>query len=360
MTSTSAAVRPKGAAKTGTEWLRIQAKLIGEGEELPVSTEVAATVEVEAWLQQRGVQYAPATQIPMNLIDEARSRGNQARREPIVAESVDRFAAAMRSGAVFPPIVVYADAGKLVIIDGNNRQAAARRVGASSILGFTISEETPSELVHLLTVEANSRHGVTPELAWRIQQAFGLAAMGWPDAQAAEAAGMALATFRTARSAQEADQLARALRVSGFGDLPASAKVALAAVRRDEAVFAHLARLAVGTSMTTDEIREVTRALKGLPSEAARLEYLAAAGKERAASRPVRNVGKGGPHSRLHSPRVALMAGVGKVLAINAGDLARQITTRHDRDMVLKRVEAARKQLALIEAALGSIALDED
>jgi hypothetical protein len=343
------ATRSRASRNSGTDWLRSQAKRVSDGGDLPVTTDVAATVEVEAWLQRYGVRYAPPAQIPMGLIDERRSRANQARRDPIVADSVDRFVAAMRAGSQFPPIVVYADAGKLIIIDGNNRQAAARRAGYDSIFGIQIADDTPSELIHLLTVAANANHGVTPEIAWRVHQAFGLCAIGWSDADAATAAGLSVTQLRSARSIQETDQRARALRIPGFSEMPASSKTALAAVK-DDAVFHALAKLAVSTGMTSDEIRDVTRVLRGLTSEGARIEYVGSIAKTRNIQRATKRAG--GQHSRLHSPKTALAASIGKLVAIDPSALVRQVVTTHDRDVIRHRIGQARQKLDLIEDAM--------
>ncbi len=359
MTNAATAVvsRTGRLTRGGTDWLRKQAGKVTDGSELPVSPDEADRVGVEAWLQARGVQYAPASQIPIGLIDETRSRGNQARREAILPESVDRYAVAMRAGAVFPPIVVYPDSGRLVIIDGNNRQAGARRAGLDTVLGIVIAESTPSELVHLLTVEANARHGVTPELTWRVQQAFNLCALGWPDQSAAEATGMSVAQLRNARNIADTDGRARNLRVAGFADLPASSKSVLHGVKDDE-VFARLSRLAVSTAMTTDDIRDCTRALKGLTSEAARLEYLAGVLKDRTAARVIKRAARG-QHSRVHSHRMSLLAAVGKIANVDPTALAKQVVTVADRDTIVKRVADLKKHLTLIEVAMKSLTLSD-
>jgi len=360
MTTLAMTGRNNGRIKSGTEWLRIQARRIADGPELPVTSDVAAAVEVEAWLQQHGVQYAPPSPIPVHLIDEARSRNNQARQEAILADSVERFTVAMRTGAQFPPIVVFADNGKLIIIDGNNRQAAARRAGLDTVNGIIIGEDTPSELIHLLTVQANARHGVTPPLAWRVQQAFGLTAMGWSDAQAAEAAGMSVAQLRNARTVQDTDQRARAMRIAGFADLPASSKTALSAVK-DDAVFFQLSRLAITTAMTTDEIRDCTRALKALPSEGARLEHVAAQTKERTRATRRTAPAARGAHTRVHSHRLALLSTFSRVTAVDPSILVKQVATTHDRDAILRGVGDMRKRLDLIEVAMKALTdLKED
>ncbi len=341
-------------SRSGTDWLRTQIRRVGDQPEPTVPPEVAASADIERWLQSRGIQYAPAAAIPMDLIDTKRSRANQARRDAILPESVDRYATAMRNGAVFPPIVVYLDGRSLVIIDGNNRHAAAARVGLDTIDGFVIAEDTPSELIHLLTVEANARHGVTPDSSWRYEQAFALTAMGWSDEDAAEAAGLSVASLRGARSVQNAEARAKNLRIGGFADMPASAKVALAPVK-DDAVFYHLSKLAIATSMTTDEIRDVTRALKNILSESGRVDYINQVAKERTLERAARKVAAPGKHSRVTSPRVAFVAGIGKVLSVRPEALVSQIATRQDRALLESRLDELKRRIQLIDAALGSL-----
>ncbi len=339
--------------KTGTDWLKARARQVGDGAALPVSAPQAAMVEVEAWLQGHGVQYAPPSMIPMSLIDEKRSRANQARRDAIVTDSVERFAAALRAGAAFPPIVVYPSGGKLVIVDGNNRQASHRKVGAEAINGIVLAEDTPSELIQLLTVEANAHHGVTPEVGWRIQQAFHLCSLGYSVEQAADAAGISPAQLRTARAVQEADQRARALRINGFTDLATYARQSLG-VLKDEAVFYQAAKLAVDTAMTIEEIRDLIRVVKTLPSEGARIEYIGTVAKQRGIERATRRaVGKA--VNRVSSPQQSLVTGIGKLLAVDPAALVRQIVTSHDRDQVAARLRELERKVAQLKLAMGTL-----
>lgn len=345
--------------RTGTDWLKRQAGRISDGDTLPVTAPVAAVVEVEAWLQRHGVQYAPPSAIPMNVIDERRSRGNQARRDPIVTDSVDRFAAAMRAGTAFPPIVAYPVVGRLVIIDGNNRQAAARKAGLDTISGIVVAEDTPSELIQLLTVEANAHHGVTPELTWRVQQAFHLCSLGFTDQQAADAASISITQLRAARTVQEADQRASHLKITGFSGLAASSRQALAALK-DEAVFYQAAKLAVETAMVTEEIRDLVRTIKSLPSEGARIEHIGATAKARGIERATRKV-LGRHINRVSSPKQALVSSIGKLLAVDEAALIRQIVTTHDRDQINDRLRKLKRKLAALDVAMGTLVdLGED
>ncbi len=344
---------------SGTDWLRQQTKRIDDGSELPVTTQAAATVEVEAWLQRHGIRYAPPTQIPLALIDEKRSRSNQARREPIVLDSVDRFAAAMKAGASFPPIVCYPVGGRLTIVDGNNREAAAKRAGKDKILGIVIDESTPSEIIQLLTVEANTRHGVTPDPTWRVQQAFHLCSLGLSDQAACDAANVSLATMRAARAVRDSDQRANALRITGFKDLPAGTRGALQALR-DDPVFYQAARAAVDTGMTIEEVRNLIREVKSLSSEGARIEYIGGVVRSRATENATRKLA-GKVNNRLSSPKNNLATGIGKILSVDTSALVRQILTVHDRDEVIKRIKAVDRKMDELKFALATLAhMDEE
>lgn len=346
-------------AKTGTDWLKGQTRKMSDGAELPVSEQEAAAVGVEAWLQSHGVRYAPPLQIPMLLIDEKRSRANQARRDAIVADSVDRFAAALKTGAEFPPIVCYINGGKLTIIDGNNRQAAARKAGKESLLGIVIAEDTPSELIQLLTVEANAHHGVTPELGWRVQQAFHLCSLGFTDVQAAQAAAITVSQLQAARRLREADQRAAAMKILRFNEIPTYGRQALA-VLKDDAVFYQAARCAIDTGMIIEEIRDMIRGIKAQNSEGARIEYIGTIAKERGLEQAARRV-MNKSLNRVSSPKQALVTGIGKLLKVDEAALVRAISTRHDRDLLNQRLEAVADKVLAIQVALEQLKdMDED
>lgn len=339
--------------KSGTDWLKSQSRKISDGAQLPVSEQEAAAVGVEAWLQGHGVRYAPPLDIPMTLIDEKRSRANQARRDAIVADSVDRFAAAMKVGAEFPPVVTYISGGKLTIIDGNNRQAAARKAGRESILGIVIAEDTPSELIQLLTVEANAHHGVTPELAWRIQQAFHLCSLGFTDPQAAQAAAVTISQLQGARRLKEADQRAAAMKIMRFSEVPVYGRQALG-VLKDDAVFYQAAKVAIDTGMIIEEIRDMIRGIKAQSSEGARIEYIGSIAKERGLEQAARRV-MNKNLNRVSSPKQALVTGIGKLLKVDEAALVRAISTRHDRDLVNQRLVAVADKILTIQVALEQL-----
>lgn len=341
---------PSSAQTDATTWLRGQTRKIAEHSELAVSEEIASATKVEAWLQRRGVKYAPPTMIPMHMIDERRSRANQARKDPLLVESVERYATAFRAGTQFPPIVLYALGNKLVIIDGNNRQEAARRAKQEFIRGIIIDEKTDGDLIQLLTVEANADHGVTPPLEWRIKQALHLMSLGHSEVLAAEASGVTPLQMRNARAAAEADGRARALRISGFSDLSNSVKTALNVVK-SEPVFLAVGRLAAAQKFGVDQARDLTRAIKAGRSEAEQLAIVADKATEADVEDAIKKAMKRGPSS----PKNAVASACGLFQKCDTEGLIRQIMTVHDRDVIKARLDEAVDKILEIQVAMEKL-----
>jgi ParB-like chromosome segregation protein Spo0J len=340
-----------GAPSRGaSDWLRRQAQKVNTGAEPAVPLDAAAASKVEAWLRRHKVAYAPVCMIPMSLIDEKRSRNNQARRDPIVADSVDRFAAAFRADAVFPPIVCYPFGSRLTIIDGNNRQAAAKRAGKDAISGFIIAEDTPSEVITLLTVEANAEHGVTPDITWRIEQAHQLVSLGFTDTAAAEATAISVATLRTNRMQREAERRAKSLKIAGFDALSAMARQKLGTLK-DEPVFYQAAHTAVSTAMTTEDVREMVAEVKKRTSEAAKIEYIGQVAKDRGIEQATAKA-VGRAVSRVNSPKQAFVTGAGQLLKLDPAAFVRQIRTHSELKVVNERLLTLQEKVLELLVAL--------
>lgn len=342
-------------SKSGTDYLRGLARKATVGAPLPASEVEAATFQVEHWLQSRGVKYHPAQMVEMSAFDERRSRGNQARDVALVSDSVDRFATAFKAGAKFPPVVAYYDNGKLILIDGNNRQAGAKKASKQYLLTIVVHEDTSSELIQFLTVEANAFHGVTPELSWRVTQALHLVEIGFNDQQAAEAAAITVNQLRNARAVLEADARARAMRIDGFTGLPASSRQQINTIK-DDAVFGGVARLAVSTGMTFDEVKNITREVKALGSESARIDHIARLAEDRKIEKDAKKV-LGKAANRVQAPKQALVGGIGMIMKVDVNLLMRQILTENDRKAVLSRCNQLIDKLAEIDAVLNTMKL---
>lgn len=127
---------------------------------------------VERQLADKGVNYN-LTEIDIELFDEERSRHNQARiASPLIPSVVETYVAAMDRGDEFPPLIAYqARGGKFVVIDGNHRLSAAKAAGLTKVWAYVVRADTPSELITMLTYEANTKHGLPTSEAERARHA---------------------------------------------------------------------------------------------------------------------------------------------------------------------------------------------
>jgi hypothetical protein len=341
---------PRQEQVSRSNWLTQQTRQVVEQKDLAVSEETATAVEIEAWLQRRGVKYAPASGIPMSMIDTKRSRQNQARRDAIVPESVERFATAMRQGRVFPPIVVYPVGNRVVIVDGNNRHEAALKVKRESIQGIVIDPTTDSDTIQLLTVEANTSHGVTPSLDWRLQQAFYLCSLGHEDDVAAEAAGVTATQLGNARKAREAERRAKDGGVYGFADIGSTAKVYLNALKL-EPVFLQAARLVTVQRYTVEQVANLCRAVKAGHSESEQLAIIREQADLNGAEARLLKESK----KRISSPKGALASGIGMIEQCDPVALVNQIRTIEDRDEVNRRLKKAEEKLLQLMVAMETL-----
>lgn len=82
---------------------------------------------IEHWLTSEGVKWEYMPAVALVDIDLEASKRNQARvNAPILEDLVERYTLAYIDGAEFPPLIAYKnDAGRVVLLDGNQRAAAA-------------------------------------------------------------------------------------------------------------------------------------------------------------------------------------------------------------------------------------------
>lgn len=309
------------------------------------------TATVERWLQKFGVKYSHLLDLPLSQIDEKRSRQNQAREVAVIDDSVSRYATALRAGDKFPPVVGYLAGGKVVLVDGNNRDAAHRKVhgAGGTIKAYVLDPETPSETIHLMTVDANSHHGVTPSLQWRLTQANFLAGIGHSLDAACAAAAVTKSQVQDFRRAINAEQRARSLKIHDFMPLPNSAKMKLGALPADP-VFIQASRVAIDTHMKVEEVSHFVRDIKAKPDETAMIAYIGTvAEKRKMEAAAIAALGK---PVQIKSPKQGLITGLGKIMHAEPADIARSVVTDNERAELIKRCNEAGERLMEIMIAL--------
>src|SRR4051812_39000956 len=96
----------------------------------PRAKQAGRRPDIEADLTDKyAVSWEYLENVGANQFDIETSLKNQARFEPLHEETVEEYAEAMGRGDLFPAVVAIRRRknGKLVIIDGNHRLAAAQR-----------------------------------------------------------------------------------------------------------------------------------------------------------------------------------------------------------------------------------------
>lgn len=344
---------PAAAPKPGS-WLK---KKVADATTDPKQDLGAAgqcdTATVERWLQKFGVKYSHLLDLPLSQIDEKRSRQNQAREVAVIDDSVSRYATSLRNGDKFPPVVGYLAGGRVVLIDGNNRDAAHRRVlgAAGTIKAYVLDPETPSETIHLMTVDANSHHGVTPSLQWRLTQANFLLGIGHSLDAACTAAAVTKSQIQDYRRAINAEQRAKALKVADFLPLPVTSKLKLGALPSDP-VFIQASRVAITTHMRADDVAAFVRDVKAQPDESAMIAHIGqVAAKRKMEAAAIEALGK---PVQIKSPKQSLITGLGKIMHAEPGDIARSVVTDNERAELVKRCNEAGERLIEIMIAIDT------
>lgn len=306
--------------------------------------------KVEQWLQGFGVSYSELLDLPLATIDEKKSRQNQARPTAIVSESVERFARDLANGAQMPPVVGYKSGNRVVLIDGNNRDAAHRKVpGITTIKAFVVDGDTASEIIHAMTVDSNSHHGETPPLSWRLQQAIYLMALGYGLDKACDYASVSTKQVGDHNRMVRSEQRAKSLKIHGFLDLATSTKIKLGVLPSDP-VFLQASRVVIDTKMNLDETTSFIRELKTCATEASQIACVGRWADTRKMEAKAREA-LGRP-AQMKSAKQGLITGIGKIMHADIGAISRQVLTDMERVEMIRRLSEAGERIIELQIAI--------
>lgn len=289
--------------------------------------------EIEAWLDERRVKWEFIDQLPVDQIDRIASLGNQARLDPLSEEVVDRYAADMERGDLFPPIVVRRSGKRLILIGGNHRTAAAERTQRAALPAYVIDVEP--EMAVRLTYEDNRRHGLPPSEEERIYQAVHLVNNGYTQTAAADTVGVSAKKLAQAIGAARADRRAAEHRIKGWERIPKSVRWRIDQLRSDP-VFAAAAQLVCDTNMATSDSFVLITKLNNTRSEADALTVIDLEAQQRAgqAQRSAGGV------IRKATPRSRLLTALGTIAGLNGGDIAASCATPDQRAQLKRQVRS--------------------
>lgn len=209
---------------------------------------------LEQLLEKRCSSWEYVPELELDTIDAAASLANQARLEALNEEAVERYAADMERGDVFPPILIHRRktkrGEKLVVLGGNQRLAAARKAKRRRLSAYVI--EADGDAVLRLMYEDNRRHGLPPTDEERVMAAQHLMEIGDTVAEAAAAVGIGVQKLKIAMETADADRRAAPLGLPRWRSLAPSTRWRLGQIRYDR-VFEKAARLAVQAQLKTGE-----------------------------------------------------------------------------------------------------------
>lgn len=339
------------------------------GDWLKQSTEQATTApktefsgdldvaKVEKWLAEFGVSYSELMDLPISVIDEKKSRQNQARPVAVLPDHVEEIARELRDGKPMPPVVGYKSGSRVVLIDGNHRDAAHRKVGLPTIRAFVLHPDTSSETILEMSVAANVGGTEGVELSWRIRQAVNLIAAGFDMSRACRRAGVSVKSVTDFRKMAQAEERARSLRIYGFDGAGTMMKLKLAVLASDP-VFLQASRVAIDTKMSFKEVEIFVRDLKACVDEASMIGVIGKVAEERKMAEKARKVL--GRKSPIRDGRLGFITGLGKIMHADPGTIARMTLTDKERYDLIRRCNEAGEHIIAIQIALETLAKEEE
>lgn len=309
--------------------------------------------DTPAWLDELGVTHTLHEALDLDLVDAAASLRNQARFDPLDTETVDTYAAAMRAGDQFPPVIVHhAKSAKAkhpyVILSGNHRYHAAVKADAK-IAAYVVDRVDDPTVLLRIAYQDNATHGLALSRPERIRHALHLVDNGFTQADAARCVGATDAQVSDALRVRGARERATAAGIAGFDTLPEGVQLKLRRIDWDPPFHA-AARLAVRARLTTSQADELGKAVKAAKSEASALdavEQLEAVHRERIQAQA------GGMRKRTVSGRTALLSACTSVQNLSQPDVIRSVIDGQDAAILRRSCVKAIEKLQSLAAAIG-------
>jgi ParB-like chromosome segregation protein Spo0J len=278
-------------------------------------------------------------EFPIDKIE--RSAAAQVRDASHIAPAlrVEEYTQQMRNGAIFPPILIRKPN---VLIDGNTRLAAARRVGRKTFPAIVVDIDTP-ERAKILAAAVNQMGGERLTAGEAHEASLLMMQQGYPDVAVARELGRDLSQVRRWRNQRDVAQRAEKLGLAEqAGAIPRSTLGVLSAVTLDEP-FAELTKLLADVRPAEKQAKEMAIQVAQAPSEEAAVRAIAAMREELQPAGPP-------PHTAVRSEIPLVRAAIGNLLK-----LAGRATAGFDpvkRDDELARWEQLRKVVEEVLAAL--------
>lgn len=283
--------------------------------------EAARDPKIEKLLKDNGFTGVQLS-LGVNLaaFDEEASLKNQARMgHPIDEKTVTRYVTAMENGDEFPPLIAWEprDGAKLIIVDGNHRFQARKRVGLDTAPVYIIVGAR-SQAVTILSFIVNKDHGLATTEEDRLHQALYMIDNGVSVADAARRLTLNPTKLGNAAKLARADTraaLVQGMNIRRWERLSVSARTRLNAIALDE-VFAAMAKLTLDAGLPMEDVNRAVTELGGRRNFKDQMRYVEdlraslAEQIQTGGSLDAPGVGR-----QFRSPRTLFLAGLGQVRA---------------------------------------------
>jgi ParB-like chromosome segregation protein Spo0J len=229
--------------------------------------------ELESELDRQGIRYKRTAAFPLShirVLDQAQVRSERAPKD-----MVERYRAHMRSGAVFPPLVLHESPEATNVVDGHTRLRAAQKELRPTFPAYVLSGQTSTSL-RVLGVWLNQRNGkplADTDIARSVREFI---RDGMSSERIAFYTGYSRTTVDRMVQALEFDDRTAALAIEvPENSLKQTAKATLAREIPHEPVFAEAVKLARDAGLVGTDITQITKAVKDSKSDDEALSFLA-------------------------------------------------------------------------------------
>lgn len=243
---------------------------IEEGDRM-LSPEDLQYAVLQAKLREWNLTYTVEREFPIASVQ--RESAAQVREASHIAPAlrVEEYAQQMRNGAMFPPILLRTPN---VLIDGNTRLGAAKRIGRRTFPAVVVDTKT-AEMAKILAAAINQMGGERLTAAEAHEAALLMMRQGYPDPAVARELGRDLSQVRRWRNQHEVEGRAATLGLAEpASQIPRNTLGTLAAVTHDEPL-AELVKLFADVRPAEKQAREYVTQVMQAPSDDAAVAKVA-------------------------------------------------------------------------------------
>lgn len=313
-------------------------------------TAFIADDRVERWLKRNDVTFTGPVAVRLVDIDTRMSRNNQARDVALDAETVESYRIAIRNGEELPALVVVKRGSRYSIIDGNNRQEAARLEEKTRVNCYVVDQNTTAEQLTLLTLSANATNGKSVSKDWKLHQSRTLIAQGYTVERTAAALQVPVTAINAHIKLMETAARARKLRIQGWDTLPKGTREVISRIKLDP-VFAMVAEIAISAKVVADgSFKSFVTGLNRMATQEEQQDAVREWGTQAMAD--ARALQQAGRVRRTYNPKLGLMSGLGNVTAFDTSQVHLAFAQPEERETLSTKIKEALRQLLTIEFKL--------